>query len=86
MFSDKQNTIANEISFSGIGLHSGKETNVNLYPAPDNHGIIFRRSDIADKNNVKIKFILASNSCCPKRNIGNANNEIKIKIVQILTP
>lgn len=54
MFSDKQNTIANEISFSGIGLHSGKETNVNLYPAPDNHGIIFRRSDIADKNNVII--------------------------------
>ncbi|MDA7705087.1 UDP-3-O-acyl-N-acetylglucosamine deacetylase [Rickettsiales bacterium] len=54
MFQDKQNTIANEISFSGIGLHSGQEVNVNLYPAPENHGIIFKRSDIKGKNNIII--------------------------------
>jgi UDP-3-O-[3-hydroxymyristoyl] N-acetylglucosamine deacetylase len=52
MFQDKQNTIANEISFSGIGLHSGQEVNVNLYPAPENHGIIFKRSDINNKINL----------------------------------
>lgn len=52
MFQNKQNTIANKISFSGIGLHSGQEVNVNLYPAPENNGIIFKRSDIHDKNNI----------------------------------
>lgn len=52
MFQNKQNTIVNKISFSGIGLHSGQEVNVNLYPAPENSGIIFRRSDIKDKNNI----------------------------------
>ncbi len=52
MFSEKQNTIANEISFNGIGLHSAKEVNVNLFPAPDDYGIIFKRSDITDKNNI----------------------------------
>jgi UDP-3-O-[3-hydroxymyristoyl] N-acetylglucosamine deacetylase len=52
MFSSKQKTITNEISFSGIGLHSGKEVNVHLYPAPENYGIFFKRIDISDKNNI----------------------------------
>jgi UDP-3-O-[3-hydroxymyristoyl] N-acetylglucosamine deacetylase len=52
MFSNKQKTITNEISFSGIGLHSGQEVNVNLYPAPENYGIFFKRIDISDKNNI----------------------------------
>ena len=52
MFSRKQKTFTNEISFSGIGLHSGQEVNVHLYPAPENHGIFFKRIDVSDQNNI----------------------------------
>ena len=41
-----QQTIKKEISISGIGLHTGVETNLTLKPAPSNYGIVFRRVDI----------------------------------------
>ena len=50
----KQNTIKKEISFSGIGLHSGVNVNIKILPAPINTGIIFKRTDIKDSNN-KVK-------------------------------
>jgi len=36
-----QKTIKNPVSFSGIGLHTGKVINVSLSPAPENTGIVF---------------------------------------------
>jgi UDP-3-O-[3-hydroxymyristoyl] N-acetylglucosamine deacetylase/3-hydroxyacyl-[acyl-carrier-protein] dehydratase len=43
-----QQTIAKPISISGKGLHTGKQCTVTLNPAPDNTGIVFRRTDIAN--------------------------------------
>lgn len=40
----KQKTIKNEITFSGIGLHSGSNVNIKLIPS-NNDGIIFKRTD-----------------------------------------
>ncbi|MDD5567987.1 MAG: UDP-3-O-acyl-N-acetylglucosamine deacetylase [Candidatus Omnitrophica bacterium] len=42
----KQKTIAKEISFSGIGLHTGNKSSVTLKPAPADTGIIFVRKDL----------------------------------------
>lgn len=47
-----QKTIQHQVSCNGIGLHSGKEVKMTLLPAPDNQGIIFKRTDITDKNNI----------------------------------
>jgi len=44
-----QQTIAKEITCSGIGLHSGKEVNLTLKPALENHGIKFVRSDLQNQ-------------------------------------
>ena len=41
-----QQTLIDDVSFSGIGVHSGKETKIIVRPAPENHGIRFRRTDI----------------------------------------
>ncbi len=41
-----QTTLDDEISCTGIGLHSGCEVNMNLCPAPANTGIQFRRTDV----------------------------------------
>ena len=48
-----QSTIASEISFSGVGIHTGMNVNVNILPASPNSGIVFKRIDLK-KNNVVI--------------------------------
>jgi UDP-3-O-[3-hydroxymyristoyl] N-acetylglucosamine deacetylase len=40
-----QRTIKREVTFQGIGLHTGKHTSVKLKPAPRDTGIVFYRSD-----------------------------------------
>ncbi len=46
-----QKTIKNSVSCFGVGLHSGAVVNLTLKPAAVNSGIIFKRTDITDKNN-----------------------------------
>ncbi|MFC2127642.1 bifunctional UDP-3-O-[3-hydroxymyristoyl] N-acetylglucosamine deacetylase/3-hydroxyacyl-ACP dehydratase [Bacteroidota bacterium] len=41
-----QQTIKNEITLSGIGLHTGKEVTLTFKPAPVNHGYAFVRIDL----------------------------------------
>ena len=41
-----QRTIKNPIKAVGVGLHSGKEMNLELLPAPVNAGITFIRTDL----------------------------------------
>lgn len=43
---NKQKTIANEVSFSGVGLHTGSLTTVTFKPAAPNTGVVFRRVDL----------------------------------------
>ena len=42
----KQKTIKNEISLSGVGLHTGKEVKMTFKPAPVNNGFSFVRIDL----------------------------------------
>ena len=42
----KQRTILREASIKGKSLHTGEEVNLTLKPAPENHGIVFRRIDL----------------------------------------
>ncbi len=41
-----EQTIAEPIAFSGVGLHSGAPVNMRLLPAPAGSGIVFRRTDL----------------------------------------
>lgn len=42
----KQKTIKNEISLTGVGLHTGKEVKMTFKPAPVNNGFTFVRMDL----------------------------------------
>lgn len=44
--SNKQQTIKNEISLSGVGIHTGNTVNMTFKPAPENHGFAFARVDL----------------------------------------
>lgn len=41
-----QTTIAKAVSYTGVGLHSGKEVTITLKPAPVDSGVIFVRVDL----------------------------------------
>ncbi|MCS7027802.1 MAG: bifunctional UDP-3-O-[3-hydroxymyristoyl] N-acetylglucosamine deacetylase/3-hydroxyacyl-ACP dehydratase [Bacteroidia bacterium] len=43
---DKQHTIKEAVTISGVGLHTGIMVNMTLRPAPENHGIKFKRIDL----------------------------------------
>jgi UDP-3-O-[3-hydroxymyristoyl] N-acetylglucosamine deacetylase/3-hydroxyacyl-[acyl-carrier-protein] dehydratase len=47
--SEKQRTLAKEISLTGKGLHSGKSVTITFKPAPVNHGYKFCRVDLPGK-------------------------------------
>lgn len=41
-----QTTLANKVSCTGIGLHSGEQVTMNILPAPADTGIVFKRLDV----------------------------------------
>lgn len=43
----RQRTLKSPIRTSGIGLHGGRKVFISILPAPVNHGIVFRRVDLA---------------------------------------
>lgn len=48
----KEKTFQNAIPCIGIGLHSGAKTTMTFNPAPCGSGIIFKRTDVTDKDNL----------------------------------
>lgn len=41
-----QNTIAQDVALSGVGLHTGEHVTMTFKPAPVNHGFVFKRIDL----------------------------------------
>ena len=57
-----QKTLTNQISFKGVGLHSGKTSTINLLPAKENQGIVFKRVDLDTNNVIKANFANVSSA------------------------
>ncbi|HEY0039193.1 MAG TPA: bifunctional UDP-3-O-[3-hydroxymyristoyl] N-acetylglucosamine deacetylase/3-hydroxyacyl-ACP dehydratase, partial [Flavisolibacter sp.] len=51
--SEFQQTIASEVSISGVGIHSGQTVDIHLKPADPNTGIVFKRIDLPNAPSVK---------------------------------
>jgi UDP-3-O-[3-hydroxymyristoyl] N-acetylglucosamine deacetylase/3-hydroxyacyl-[acyl-carrier-protein] dehydratase len=47
-----QNTINKPTTVSGLGLHTGSVVNLTFNPAPENHGVVFKRTDIEDHQGI----------------------------------
>jgi len=43
-----QQSIKQDASYSGVGLHTGNKTKITFRPAPANSGILFKRVDMPD--------------------------------------
>ena len=57
-----QKTLKSPVNFSGIGLHSGKTSNISLKPSEPNSGIIFKRTDLKINNIVFPNFSNVNNT------------------------
>src|SRR6059058_4175008 len=49
MTAELQHTVAKSAGFSGTSLHTGEKVALKLQPAPVDHGIKFKRKDLADE-------------------------------------
>ena len=57
-----QKTIKNNVSFSGVALHSGVDVNICIKPADPDFGIVFKRVDFKENNLVYPNFMNVSNT------------------------
>ena len=56
MAGEVQQTLAKAAGFSGTALHTGEKVSLKLQPAPVDHGIKFKRKDLADEPVVEAKI------------------------------
>lgn len=60
--SDMQKTLQEEVTLSGIGLHTGKEVKLTIKPAKENTGFVFVRTDLEGSPQVEadVNYVVAT--------------------------
>lgn len=76
---DKQKTIKKAVSLKGKGLHSGVDVEVTLKPAPENHGFIFKRTDLPEQPLIKA---VAENVTDTSRGTTLEDNNAKVSTIE----
>jgi len=76
MLSPFQKTILREVSFKGVGLHSGLKAEVKILPTTENYGIVFKRTDLDKNNLIKASF----ENVCSTKLCTTLENENKINV------
>ena len=77
----RQKTISQEISISGIGIHSGKKSQITICPAYVDSGINFQRIDLKEQPIVKAIF---SNVISTNRSTNIKNNKAEVHTIEHL--
>ncbi|MCX5694394.1 MAG: UDP-3-O-acyl-N-acetylglucosamine deacetylase [Candidatus Omnitrophica bacterium] len=80
---EKQKTIVNQVSLSGIGIHTGNKVNITFKPAPVFSGITFIRTDITGTPRIQanVQSFLASKF---SRRSSIGKNEVEIQTIEHL--
>jgi UDP-3-O-[3-hydroxymyristoyl] N-acetylglucosamine deacetylase / 3-hydroxyacyl-[acyl-carrier-protein] dehydratase len=79
--SRKQKTIKKAVTLSGKGLHTGLQVDVTFRPAPENHGYVFKRTDLETQPLIRAS---AENVVDTARGTTIAENEVKIGTIEHL--
>ena len=74
-----QKTVKNQVSFTGVGLHNGKEVKLNIKPAAPNTGVVFKRTDLKKENLIYPNF----NNVCNTSLNTTITNEFGAKVSTI---
>lgn len=62
LMSDMQKTLQQEVTLSGIGLHTGREVKLTMKPAKENTGFVFVRTDLEGHPQVEadVNYVVAT--------------------------
>ena len=74
-----QSTIANKVTFSGVGIHTGERVNMNILPSSPNSGIVFKRIDLKQNNIVIPNF----ENVCDATLCTTVSNQFGVKVSTI---
>ena len=82
MLETYQKTLSNTVKLQGTGLHSGEKSTVNIFPAPEDHGVVFKRTDLKKNNLIKANFenVSSAKLCTTLEN----NYGVKVSTVEHL--
>ena len=77
-----QKTLLNSVKFEGVGLHSGKKSNLQIFPAEEDRGIVFKRVDLKKNNLVEANYrnVTSTKLCTTLEN----NYGVKVSTVEHL--
>ena len=76
-----QKTLQREVGASGVGLFTGEKVAFKICPAPPNTGIVFKRTDLPDKPEIRahLSFVREAPRCTRL-----ANKQVGILMVEHL--
>ena len=77
-----QKTIKSKVTFSGVGLHSGKKVKICVKPSDPNTGIVFKRIDLKENNLIYPNFMNVTNTAL-NTTISN-NYGVKVSTIEHL--
>ena len=77
-----QQTIKKSVNFEGVGLHTGKKSNIKILPGKVDEGIIFKRIDLPEHNIVQASYknVTSAKLCTTLEN----ENGVKVSTVEHL--
>lgn len=75
----RQKTLKQEVSVSGVGLHTGKIAHITIKPAPENTWFVFRRVDLPEKPEIKA---VAENVLDTSRGTTLEQNGVRVATVE----
>jgi UDP-3-O-[3-hydroxymyristoyl] N-acetylglucosamine deacetylase len=58
----QQRTLQRAVEVEGIGLHNGSKVTLRLIPARPNHGLVFVRTDLADRPQIPVRADLVTDT------------------------
>lgn len=75
----KQKTIGKAVTFSGLGVHTCQDVMMRFCPAPENTGIVFKRTDLPEQPRIpaSIKYV-----CDTARSTSIGQGKIRIHTVE----
>lgn len=72
----RQRTLLREASTHGKALHTGQLVHLTLKPAPENHGIVFRRTDLYGKPEIKPAIELVQDKLVRSTDISSGHTSL----------
>ncbi len=59
---EKQHTLRQAVTVSGVGLHTGQMIHLTFRPAPENHGLVFLRKDLGSEARIAADAALVTDT------------------------